>query len=391
MSNILQVTILRYPEVRGGVDTMVANLVNTLRRRHCISVFVPGDWDITSPIHYEVNGIMVYSLRLRLPYDQRRPILGFLGWLIEFPRTLFGLRAIVRRQRIDVIHAHMAKDFHAYLRALRWLGGPPYLITLHRGDVVNFRMRRKVSQGLVRFALGGAARLNAVSQWLAREAEAMFSNVGTVTCVYNGVDLSDGIWADEAADVRFDSTLPQRFFVMIGSFDPYKGHELAFRAWALLKDVDPDVHLVVIGEGDLRAEYEALIQSLGCGERVQLVGQRLRHEVLSVMRRSLGMVFPSRSEGFSYVLLEAGVVGIPVVCTRIGTFTEIITDGKTGLLVPSEDPAALAEAIAILVRDPALGKRLGCALRELVRERFTAEAMAAGYEGLYADILATVR
>lgn len=387
MSGILQVTILRYPEIVGGVDMMVSVLVSQLRRRHHVCVFVPGGWEQDRLVRRDADGVPVYALRLRLPTDGRRPWRGFLGWLAEFGSTVATLRSLVRRERIDLIHAHMALDHQIYLRVLRWIGGPPYVITLHRADVVEHPQLSPTRRFLVRFGLYGAARVNAVSGWLAARAEEVFPRCRPVSAIYNGLELPDSATMDGPIGVALSEPLPSRFAVMVGSFDPYKGHELALRAWGHILQQEPGLHLVVIGAGDLRPAYEALIAEFGCSELVHLIGEVPHDDVLRIVRRAEFMVFPSRNEGLGYVILEAGAAGVPVVCTRIPVFEEFITHDENGLLVPLDEPETLASAAVRLTRDSVLRARLGTNLRALVRERFSAQAMAAGYEALYQSVL----
>jgi len=391
MSHILQLTILRYPEIEGGVDTMVASIVTHLKQRHKVSVFVPGGWDQKTLSRRSAEGVPIYSIRLRMPFGHRHSVTAFLGWLIEFPRTLLTLRSLAREQGIDIIHAHMGKDYHLYLRVLRWLGGPPYVITLHRAEVADFHSLSSSSQWLMKFALRGAARINAVARWLALDAERIFPGIGPITWVHNGFTLPDRSLVAPPIATHFAESLPQRYAIMVGAFDPYKGHETAFRAWQLLPESLRDLELLVVGDGALRPHYEAVIVQLGCGQRIRLVGQIPHHDVLRLMRGALTMVLPSRSEGFAYALLEAGAVGIPVVCSQIPAFLEVIANGVNGLVIPVDDHAALAAAVECLAGDAALRERLGSNLQQQIHSHFTVEAMTDAYERLYAEVLGGTR
>ena len=97
-------------------------------------------------------------------------------------------------------------------------------------------------------------------------------------------------------------------------------------------------------------------------------------------------VLPSLSEGSPNALLEAMACGLPIVATRVGGVPEIAVDGETALLVPPEDPVALARAIDRLLRDRALAARLGSAARATVLTRYTPELRATTLSGLYASL-----
>lgn len=387
MSHILQLTLLRYPEIQGGVDAMVVNLVAHLQPRHKVSVFVPGDWSVKSLRCREVEGIDVFSLRLRMPYGGARPLADFFGWLLEFPRTLLTLRTLMRKQGIDLIHAHVAKDYQMYLRFLRWFGGPPYVVTLHGSDVAAFSAQHKASQWFAEFSLRGAAGIIGVSRWLARDAERRFPGIGPVSCVHNGLQLPARTFQDEPLAAHWLEPIPNPFVILVGSLDDYKGHDLALRAWAELPQAAGDIHLLIAGEGERRTEYEALIAELKCQGRVSLIGQVVHDDALRLMSRAAAVLLPSRREGFAYALLEAGALGALVICTRIPAFAEIIESGVNGIMVPLEDVPALTAALARVVAEPRLREHLGSRLKADVHLRFQADTMAAGYEQVYASVL----
>lgn len=385
--NILQVTLRRYPEVMGGVDMMVATLVPALKRLNCtITVFVPGSWSDRRLKCYVADGVTVYSRRLTMPFARRRRLRNLLVWLFEGPVALLGLWALCRRHRINLVHIHTATPNLVYFRMLRLLGGPPYVVTFHRGDVVEFGQRPRINQKFIKWGLAGAASTNAVSKWLAREAKGTFQGLCDPVAIYNGIDV-DSLISDANRLGDGPSESRGAYFLMVGSFDPYKGHETAIRAWGEVVESNPNLRLLLAGEGDLRKSYERLIERTSCQRHVVLLGQRRHSEILSLMASALGLIFPSRSEGFAYVILEAGLMENPVICTDIPAFAEVVADGESGIIVPVDDPKAIADAVMRLMDNEELRKRLGSALRERVEECFCADLMAQRYETLYRAVI----
>jgi glycosyltransferase involved in cell wall biosynthesis len=106
--------------------------------------------------------------------------------------------------------------------------------------------------------------------------------------------------------------------------------------------------------------------------------------VPALLARASLFVLPSRSEGISLTLLEAMASGLPVVTTHVGGNPEVVKDGVTGLLVPPDDPAALARALLDITSDSARGRRFGRAGRERVAAHFDVRHMVRHYESLYA-------
>ena len=172
-----------------------------------------------------------------------------------------------------------------------------------------------------------------------------------------------------------------------------KGTADLLHAFAQVRRAVPAAELVIVGEGELRESLVALAASLGVAGAVQFLGARPYAEVLEQVRRSRVLCLPSVTaasgdqEGLGLVLLEAGASGKPVVGTDHGGIPEAVTDGVNGFLVPERDPAALAERLLTLLRDPQLCEQFGKAGREMVLERFNLRRQTEKLESLYGGLL----
>jgi phosphatidyl-myo-inositol dimannoside synthase len=158
--------------------------------------------------------------------------------------------------------------------------------------------------------------------------------------------------------------------------DRYKGHDVLVRALAVLRERVPDVRWAVIGEGPLRGELEELARSHGVAGAVRFLGALGDRERDEWLRRSSLLAMPSRlpgagraGEGFGIVYTEAGAYGKPVVAGNVGGALDAVADGETGLLVDPTDETAVAGAIARLLLDDALARRLGEAGARRAREQ----------------------
>jgi glycosyltransferase involved in cell wall biosynthesis len=169
-------------------------------------------------------------------------------------------------------------------------------------------------------------------------------------------------------------------------FSTQKGLRFLIGALPELRRLEPGTTLALGGSGPLESELHELAAALEVSSAVRWLGH------VDDMPRLLAAldvyVSPSITEAFGMGLLEAGAAGVPVVATNVGGVPEVVLDGRTGLLVPPGDSAALAGAIAMVLRDRALGERLGSAGRERVVTEFTVERMLQGTLGVYADALA---
>jgi colanic acid/amylovoran biosynthesis glycosyltransferase len=173
-----------------------------------------------------------------------------------------------------------------------------------------------------------------------------------------------------------------------------KGAEYLIRAFAQVAARSPNVELVMIGDGPLKASLQGLAKSLGVAERVRFLGALPHDQVLAWMRKAAMLVLPSvrtgtgRVEGLGMVLLEAAATGVPVIGSRIGGIPEGIADGETGFLVPEKDPGALARRIGDLLDDPALRLAMGAKARAFALERFDIARQTELLEGFYDSVLA---
>ncbi|MEX5721405.1 glycosyltransferase [Geodermatophilus maliterrae] len=232
---------------------------------------------------------------------------------------------------------------------------------------------------LVRATASHLAAVVGVSSGAAREVEQLLGlGEGTVRVVHNGVP--------EPEERRAVPAPPGRVVVgAVGRLHEQKGFDVLLRAVAGL----PEVHVVVVGDGQERAGLERLAADLGLHGRVSWLGWS--DHASGYVRSFDVLAVPSRYEGLPLVVLEAMLGRVPLVVTPVGGIPDAVRDGESGLVVPVDDVAALRSALARLAADPGLGHRLAAAAEVEARRRFTAEAMARSYEALYDEVLARRR
>jgi len=201
----------------------------------------------------------------------------------------------------------------------------------------------------------------------------------------NGVDLAhlDACTLDQHAARRLLG-LPERapLIVYVGRLSHVKGADVLLEALALLPR---EVQLAVAGDGPQCAALQARAARPDLAGRVWLLGQLA--DVRPLLRAGDLYAQPSRREAFGLAAAEASACGLPVVASAVGGLRQIVRDAITGLLVPPEQPAALAAALARLLDDPALARRLGAAGRAYVRRTFDIEAVVEQLDAIYASLL----
>jgi glycosyltransferase involved in cell wall biosynthesis len=170
------------------------------------------------------------------------------------------------------------------------------------------------------------------------------------------------------------------YLLFVGRLRLRKGVEVLLHALARLAREGVDLRLKVAGDGEHRGAVERTVAELGLGEQVELLGRCDAGRIAALLGGARALAVPSIYEGMPLVVLEAMAAGLPVVASRVAGIPEVVVDGETGWLVPPEEPAALAAALAALLADPAEAARRGAAGRRRVEERYRPETVARIWE-----------
>lgn len=272
----------------------------------------------------------------------------------------------VRRAGVVHVHAHFATASCEVATVAAALADVPCSVTAHAKDIYHHD-----NAPLLARRLAGVDTVVTVSTHNEAHLEAVLRGSGSravVRHVPNGVAL--GPVADPAASTSL---------VCVARLVPKKGVDLLVRATAALVERHPDLVVDVIGDGPLRAELTALAESLGVAGHVRFHGATTGTGVERALAGARALVLPCRidddgdRDGLPTVLVEALARAVPVVSTDVVGIGELVVPRVTGLLVPPEDVAALADAVDELLRDRDLAVRLGRAGRARVGERYRPE------------------
>jgi glycosyltransferase involved in cell wall biosynthesis len=207
-----------------------------------------------------------------------------------------------------------------------------------------------------------------------------------ISVVHDGIDV-DRIGRIAPTSVHQEFWLPHGVPVLvnIGALVDHKGQRYLLDALPLAMRRIPDLHLVILGEGELRRPLEQQVQRLHLERAVRMPG--FRSDVLALARSADLFVMSSVTEGLGSTVLDAMAMGLAVVGTRAGGIPEAVVDGETGLLVPVADPPALADAIVSLMNDPARRARFGDAGRQRVARHFTVDHLVERTFAVYQEVV----
>lgn len=283
----------------------------------------------------------------------------------------------LRRQQVEILHMHTPHAHTIGLLACQ-LAPQVRLVVSRRSDFAparNWLSRYKYAHAGVQYV--------AVSDAVRRVLITSGVPARRVQTVHSGIDLQRFV-AIQAAPLLFPTG--RRIIGTVGHLAGQKGHRYLLEAMALLTREEPQLGVVIAGDGALRADLEAQAAALGITAHVCFTG--FRRDILALMQSFEIFVFSSYLEGLGTAVLDAMALGKPVVATRVGGIPEAVQDGITGLLVPPRDPQALADAVRYLLCHPAHAKAFGGAGRKRVEHYFTVERMVYSILQVYERVLA---
>jgi len=234
-----------------------------------------------------------------------------------------------------------------------------------------------------------AEQVVAISQCVADFLHANGFSSNRIATIHNGIDAERWRKSVTGRNVRTELGLTEddRILLMAAQFAPWKRHEDAISAMPHILQRAPTARLVLAGSdlweahADLDAHLRAYAEQLGLGDKVIFAGQC--DYVSDLMSAAELLLMPSDAEPFGRVAIEAMALGKPVVGTRAGGLPEVVSDGKTGLLVVPRFPESLADACLRLLENTSLARRLGEAGRERVEATFDSRKMADAVVALY--------
>lgn len=304
--------------------------------------------------------------------------------------ALLELVWLMKREVYDIVHTHNSKAGFVGRLAARIAKVPIVVHTIHGFAFHEFEKppRQKLFILLERFAARFADKLITVSEPLRHWGLGLgIGRINKYITIYDGIEI-------DRFKLNFDIEKKKQEFgikatdLIVGVVSKLwegKGHRCILQAARSVVTKVPNVKFMFVGEGYLREELEVLTQQLGLSDYVIFTGFRTDIPELTAIFDVA--ILASFFEGLGRVLLEAMVLGKPVIATKVGGIVDVVDDGKTGILVPPNDSAALANAMIKMLLDEDLRLRMGIAGREKIDARFSARTMVSQIEKVYRELL----
>lgn len=329
-----------------------------IRRGHHVLVACPPDAALCPRV--QAAGIPVAEIPIRAALD-----------LV----AVASLVRLFRREGVTVVNTHSGKDSWVASMAAKISGVPILLRTRH----ISLPVRRSFYNAIWRWPDGFITTGEQIREHLI----GIGIPADRVVSIPTGVDVqrfSPSV-SGEAVRREFGLAPGQRVISVIGVLRSWKRIDLFIDVAAILAREEPSLRFLVVGEGPQEKNIRRKVEELGVGDRVFLLGHR--NDVPEILAASDALVMTSMKEGLPQVILQALAMERPVVASPVGAIPEVVEHGETGFLCPAGEAEGFVAAVRSLLRDPALGRRLGSAGRRRIVKEHSVIAMGEKTEGFY--------
>lgn len=360
----------------GGAQRYVFDLASAFKDRYEVLVAVGGEGRLKEMLgHSQIRTIPLPLLRRDIA-------------LKDEIRTFFATYRMLREERPQILHLNSSKAGGLGALAGRLAGVPKIVFTAHAWAWNENRgaLSRLLITILHWLTVMLAHRTICVSRSVYDQMARYPLTRRRMRVVHLGITPPPRLnrirareYIEETAPLLKDAH-DALWIGMVGELHPIKGHHYALLAFKKLRELYPQVHLVILGDGELRAPLEAEAEKI---ERVHMLGYVA--DAAALIPAFDIIIAPSLSEAFGYVVVEAGAAGVPIIASRVGGIPEIIEDG-TGVLVPPKDAEALTSALMSLLSDERKRTTMALALESRVRSYFSRERMIEETDRVYDTI-----
>jgi glycosyltransferase involved in cell wall biosynthesis len=384
----------RYPPGTGGVETHVHAIATELHTRgHDVEVLT-SDLLTETPFKRIDPGHEQYNMVDGVPV-KRFKARGLAG-TAQYSFMPAMVREVLA-SKADIVHAHSYGFFQTHLAmAAKQMGRTRFVFTPHfhpewaSGKGAKRKLLRRVYDRVVGTStLSSADAVLCVSRGEAEAIKDMGFQGSMIRIVPNGI-------TPELLDLQVDPTpfmkkfgLNHPIVLFVGRLAENKGLDMLVSAAARVLKVIPTATFVLVGEdGGMKATIESKAKALGISDHLVLTGHIKEDDLFrSAFAACDVFVLPSIFEAFGIVILEAMAMSKPCVATKVGGVPDLVTDGKTGLLVEPNDTTGLSKALITVLKDPALGVQMGQKAKKTVGKDFTWPRIVDKLEAVYAEVL----
>jgi len=306
------------------------------------------------------------------------------------PRILLRLVSIIRKGSYEILDTqNVQSQFWGSLAA--WLTGVSLISTLNSWyrNEHGRNWRGKLYTAIELGTQWQTTHYIAVSE----EVQTALINAGIqndrINLIQNAIEIVSDTTQQDHNDLRLSLGIAADSIVClaVGRLVWAKGFDFLIESFAMIAKIVPKVILLIVGDGPLRTKLEEQVRTLGLQQQIHFLGYHDREFVLKTLRAGDIFVMPSRTEGTPLALLEAAILGLPIVATRCGGIPEIVTDNSEAILVSVGDLAALSDSVIRLCQNPRYARELGMRAKLKVERDFSPKAQAYNTKQVYLEAL----
>lgn len=338
----------------GGAERYVSVLANALVKGGFRVVVIACDGPITKYLDRKIIHEKIEPMKGISKQDQLK-----IAKVIE---------KVCKKHDIDLIHCNSLADFRAS-SLIKNILDIPLIFTAHL-------IAETPETPIIGAELGKMAdKVIAISNFIRTHLIKTGLFESKLSLTYHGIDVNKFKQRKPSSRLKFSlgARGNERIIMNVARLYPIKGIDQLIRAVPIILEKGNSIKVVSVGGGFYKDEYASLAKTLGINNKIVFLGAR--DDVEKLLSAADIFCLSSRSESLSLAILEAMAEGKPVVATKVGGIPEVVIDNTTGLLVPAENPQALANAINKLLEDKDLAKRLGNNGKERVHKLFKLDRM----------------
>ena len=379
MNNTAKKTIVivapYFPPYGGGLERYAFEIVSRLHKEYGWRVIV-----ITSGERYgndlkeEINGLIIYRLAYRFKISNTP---------FSF-RWFKKIRGILQKENPDIINIHTPVPGISDITAML-AKNKPVIVTYHAGSM---RKNKFMFDILVWFYEYGPM------QWLLKRANQIICSSDFVRFNFLKKYVHKSTTITPAVDTDLFKPAPEKktkypsilFVAGLAKAEQHKGLQILIEAVASLQKNIPDLHLIVVGDGDMKSKYEERVRKLGLGETVTFTGRLAGEKLAEQYQQAHVFALPTSNDSFSMAILEAMASGLPVVSTKVGGIPDLVSDNETGFLTVLQNLATLEKGLGDLLTNPRQASSFGTAGQIRVINNFNWNPRAGQYNQIFSKL-----
>jgi len=304
-------------------------------------------------------------------------------------KTIWQLKKYFLYENVHIVHTHEFFSGTIGRMAAIIAGVPIKILMLHIED----SWKRKIHI-LVDRILAHWTDVIVTNSYYVENFTVKFEKIShkKFDVIYNGIDTDRFIFSpakrrSKRAELGLDNDT--RVLSILSRLTEYKGHRFLIESLPEVLNQFPNLRLLIVGDEtfdiSFTEEIRQLVKDLGCVKNVAFLGWQ--EDLVGILCATDIFVLPSLREGFGLVIAEAMATEKPVVAAKSTAIPEVVSDGKTGILVPCEDSNSIAEAVLFLLNNPQISESMGKKGRKRVERYFSINAMVSGWDKLYSNLV----